>query len=201
MGTLITIYFVRHGKTAFNGKGMLQGWLDTHLLPVGRKNAGDIGKLLRKEFKKNKIKIDYFYSSDLLRTVQTAKIIKKVAGLRKQIIKTKDVREVNFGDLEGARLYTARKKYPLLKRSARFIHPGGESYLIFKRRIRKFILSLERKHKNKTILLVGHGDVIRVLLSWFTGVPLMGRKIITNRFVGKFVLDKGKPVSFTKLHK
>lgn len=65
----VTAYFVRHGETYFNRFSRVQGWADTPLTPAGKKDAKHVGTIL------SPIKIDYLFSSDLKRAVDTARIL------------------------------------------------------------------------------------------------------------------------------
>lgn len=96
------IYFVRHGETEWNKKEILQGHKDSPSTIKGINNAEKLGKILRDK------KIEIIYSSDLGRCVQTAEIINR--WLKVKIIKTKELRERNFGDLNGSLLNKKFKK-------------------------------------------------------------------------------------------
>ena len=65
----ITVYFVRHGETYFNRFARLQGWSDTPLTEKGKMNAKKIGQVLAD------LRIDYLFSSDLKRAVDTARLL------------------------------------------------------------------------------------------------------------------------------
>lgn len=65
----ITVYFVRHGETYFNRFARLQGWSDTPLTEKGEMDAKKIGQVLAD------LRIDYLFSSDLKRAVDTARLL------------------------------------------------------------------------------------------------------------------------------
>ena len=87
------IYVIKHPETEWNKLKILQGHKNSDLTKVGKKTANAIGKRLKN---KNITKI---YSSDLGRCMQTSKIIAKI--IKTNIIKSKRLRERNFGDLNG----------------------------------------------------------------------------------------------------
>ncbi len=92
-----TVYFIRHGETYFNRFARLQGWSDTPLTAKGHKDAVKIAKVLAP------LKIDYFFSSDLKRAIDTAQIIidqLKLPNISHPTQK-KCFREVFYGSLEG----------------------------------------------------------------------------------------------------
>lgn len=92
-----TVYFIRHGETYFNVFARLQGWSDTPLTSKGVQDAVKISKVLKP------LKIDYFYSSDLKRAVDTAQIIIDSLELKniKKPIQKSCFREVFYGSFEG----------------------------------------------------------------------------------------------------
>jgi len=65
------ILLTRHGETEENKQGILQGWLPGHLSKEGRRQARLLAEHLQN------VKIDFIYTSDLLRCVETAKEIAK----------------------------------------------------------------------------------------------------------------------------
>ncbi|EEW53886.1 histidine phosphatase family protein [Limosilactobacillus antri] len=93
----ITVYFLRHGQTYFNCFARLQGWSDTPLTAQGQQDALRVAKVLAP------LRIDYFFSSDLKRAVDTAQLI--IDELHPANISrptTKECfREVFYGSFEG----------------------------------------------------------------------------------------------------
>ncbi|MEY8294542.1 histidine phosphatase family protein [Limosilactobacillus caviae] len=93
----ITVYFVRHGETYFNRFARSQGWSDTPLTEKGKMNAQKIGKVLAD------LRIDYLFSSDLKRAVDTARILiaEHPTASMKEPVQKKFFREVFYGSFEG----------------------------------------------------------------------------------------------------
>lgn len=93
----ITVYFVRHGETYFNRFARLQGWSDTPLTEKGKMNAQKIGKVLAN------LRIDYLFSSDLKRAVNTARILiaEHPTASMKEPVQKEFFREVFYGSFEG----------------------------------------------------------------------------------------------------
>lgn len=93
----ITVYFVRHGETYFNRFARLQGWSDTPLTEKGKADARKIGAVLKD------LRIDYLFSSDLKRAVDTARIL--IAGhpnaKMTEPVQKECFREVFYGSFEG----------------------------------------------------------------------------------------------------
>ena len=71
---MVYFYIVRHGQTLLNSLDRAQGWSDSPLTEAGKQMAADIGKKLKR------IEFDAVYASDMLRAVQTAKLILETGG-------------------------------------------------------------------------------------------------------------------------
>ena len=71
-------YFIRHGETEWNTKGIYQGLTDIPLSEKGEKQAEYLGK----RFQNKALKVDAIYSSPLQRAVKTAESIANAKGLK-----------------------------------------------------------------------------------------------------------------------
>ena len=89
------VYIVRHGETALNAEGVLQGRLNEPLNQNGRELAEITGKAMKD------IHFDYCISSPLDRAKETAEIILRES--ENDISYTIDERiiEIGFDDMEG----------------------------------------------------------------------------------------------------
>ena len=85
---MLTIYLLRHGKTAGNLSGRYNGRTDEPLCEEGLREA---------ETAQHHPEISLVYSSPMLRARQTAKICFPNA----EIVTVPDLREMDFGDFEG----------------------------------------------------------------------------------------------------
>ncbi|KAJ7952937.1 phosphoglycerate mutase-like protein 4 [Quillaja saponaria] len=97
------IIVVRHGETAWNADGRIQGHLDVELNESGRQQAAAVADRLSKE-----PKISVIYSSDLQWASETAQIIATSCG-GLEVVKDPDLRERHLGDLQGLVLREAAK--------------------------------------------------------------------------------------------
>lgn len=148
------IYFVRHGETAANKEGRIQGQsLDEPLTEVGIKQVEGLLPLLPKSF-------DLLFSSPLTRAKQSAEIIAKHTG--KEIIFRREITEQDFGEFSG-KFWT---ETPFLRRDLDkfFAYPfetvGGESLADFRKRINSFLDYIRKTYETKVALVVAHGGVI-----------------------------------------
>ena len=169
-----TFFFIRHGETAWNREGRLQGQHDVPLNPLGQDQAAAVGRTLKTVLRKHGIDEPTtlrFVASPLGRARQTMEIARRALGLDPGGYELEDqIKELAFGDWEG-------KTWAELKASARdlvrqrrqdkwsFVPPGGESYAQLAERLRGWLPSV-RQHD----VVVAHGGVARVLLVLLAGV-------------------------------
>jgi len=160
---------VRHGITESNNARQFAGHTDVELNATGHKQA----ERLRDRLADNKI--DAIYSSDLKRALVTAEIIS--AGHKLDIVTCPELREINYGDIEGLTFEKINRLYPEVAESLtnfrpQLSFPGGESFEEFTERACKFLDRLKRHTPSQTILIVSHGGLLRVLVCHLTGVKL-----------------------------
>lgn len=159
-----TFYIVRHGQTNWNILGKTQGHGNSDLTAKGIEQATELAESIVN------YPIDYIYSSDLGRAVQTAQILGDKLNIK--VKETEALREMGFGEWEGllideiksnyASVYTTWRNEPHLAQI-----PGGETLHLIKDRVDSFIQSLNEKYDNKHILLVTHSVTVRVMLLAF----------------------------------
>jgi len=96
MNHTITFYIARHGKTLMNTLDKVQGWCDSPLTQEGIEAAQNLGAGLRD------IHFESVYTSDLRRTVETAKLLLLEQGQSElAITEMKEFREACFGSYES----------------------------------------------------------------------------------------------------
>lgn len=157
----------RHGRTKGNEDNNYRGWSNedfAQLDTAGRNDARDEGVFLRN----TGLKFALIITDDLDRTVETAKIIASILGIREEnIIQDKRLRPLNMGDWTGKN----KDKHPLneyMKDKNKKI-PGGESLnMMNKRQSSVFGDIMETIAKTKILpLVVGHGTNAGYLHSSF----------------------------------
>jgi len=163
------IFFIRHGETIWNKKRILQGHKDSPLTPKGKISAQKFGERLKKE------NIEKIYSSDLGRCVQTAEIINRFLNVK--LIKTAELRERNFGNLNGLSNKEVAKQINLLDADKKA--PNGESFNELKKRIITFIRSLSNR-KSRKILLITHDGPTKAILSEYHQINVNSAKCKTS---------------------
>lgn len=158
------IYFVRHGETAWNAEGRLQGQSDTDISAHGREQADGNGARL-KELIGRAQGFD-FVASPMRRTRETMERLRTAMGLDPQAYRT-DPRlvELSFGDWQGFSYEELEQRDPgvtaeRLADKWRFVPPGegAESYALLLERVRPAILGFR-----EPTVCVTHGGIIRTL--------------------------------------
>ncbi|WP_417453899.1 histidine phosphatase family protein [Kiloniella sp.] len=86
-------YYIRHGQTDWNAKGLMQGFTDIPLNETGRKQAYEAAEAIKGT------EIKTICASPLGRALETAKILNEV--LNCELIILDDLKEACFGDHEG----------------------------------------------------------------------------------------------------
>ena len=150
-------YILRHGYSLRNHQKLVSSWPEVKPLPLTEKGERQV-KLAARKLKKEKI--DLIFSSDILRTRQTAEIMAKELGA--EIEYDLRLRDINLGDFNGkptAEFYKVFNLRDLFWKSP----SNGENWPDCKRRMFEFVKNLEKKYKNKRILIVSHGDPLWLL--------------------------------------
>lgn len=163
------LLLVRHGDTEFNSARRFQGHSDIELSTAGYRQAERLRDRLAAE------KIDVIYSSDLRRAVATAELIssRHKAG----IITCPELREINYGRLEGLTFEEISRFYPevadwCVNWSPQLKFPSGESFDELKERVTRFLSRLKKHTMEQTMLIVTHGGPLRLLLCYLLELDL-----------------------------
>lgn len=150
---MIKLYVVRHGKTAWNEKGLLQGSTDIELNDVGIKESNDLRTKL------NLDKIDICLSSPLKRAKQTAQIL---IGNEIEIKYDDLLKERYFGLLEGKEI-----NFDLIGQMWDYNIDNSEYNIESLKdcliRANIFLEKIKENYNGKTILIVSHGAFIKCL--------------------------------------
>ena len=166
------LLLVRHGDTELNSRERFWGATDVKLSAAGVKQAEQLRNHLATE------KVDAVYSSDLKRALVTAETI--ASRHRLGVISCTELREIDFGDVEGLTYEEISQLYPELarqwsERMPKMRYPGGESRDEFDNRVAKFLGRLKEHLPGEAILIVGHSGVLRTLMCQLVGIELKFR--------------------------
>jgi len=170
-----TYYFLRHGESCWQTKykGILLGYSDKPHCPLTKKGE----KQILIASKKLKGKIDLIYTSDLLRTKQTAEIIAEETG--KEIIFDKRLRDIYLGEFVNQKREKLFNFFPdKLERFSKKIK-DEETWSECKMRVFNFLKDIDRKYQGKNILIISHGDPLWLLEGALNG--LSNEELIRDR--------------------
>ena len=162
-----TIYYIRHGETAWNAEGRLQGTLDIPLNDLGRQQAAHAGNILADLFARDgrDTSSPTFVASPLGRARSTMELVRGKLKLPAADYALDDrLREIGYGQWEGSTLPQMQLSDPDLfaKRQAEkwtVSPPGGESYASVQIRVRDWYDQLRAD-----TVAVAHGGTARALM-------------------------------------
>lgn len=160
------LIFIRHGQTAWNAEGRMQGHRDIPLNATGRGQATANGERLKAFFQRENLIPDRFdfVASPLDRASTTMRLVRGAMGLDQDAFRQEDrLKEVTFGAWEGFTFEDlADEEQELVARRRadrwRFVPPQGESYEMLSERIGDWLRTVQRP-----TVTVAHGGVFRVL--------------------------------------
>jgi len=160
---------IRHGETAWNAAGRLQGHQDIPLNPLGRRQAAALAGALADEG------LAAVVASDLQRAWQTGTALAGALGLPLQ--PEPGLRERCFGMLEGLTHAEIEAQWPaqarrLRERDPGFAPEGGESLIDFQARCLATVDRLAAAAAGQATALVCHGGVLDMLYRAATHVAL-----------------------------
>lgn len=183
------LYVVRHGETAENINKILQGNMDTLLNETGRKQALSVRNKLRD------IHIDLIISSPKSRTVETANII---SDGNVPIITDDRLLSRDHGEFEGMGRYDIDlEDYWNIKINRQYERAESVGHIYD--RIVDLLEDIKNKYCGKTVLLVTHSGICRILYYYFNGIPESGSLLeyeSENCSLEKYILEEEKNEDF-----
>jgi broad specificity phosphatase PhoE len=169
---LNTFYFVRHGITNFNKDKKYTGHQNIELSASAYVELKNMLPMLKNKH------ISVIYSSPLLRTQQTAKIISNYLNI--SIVIVDEFKERNFGLFEGRRKMQYKKK----------CFPKGQTLYSYRKQI---LRGLKKVKIEDNALIVGHSGTFKVLIKYCYGVnfknSISNNKLIYFDLKAKFPID------------
>ena len=173
-------FLLRHGEVQ-KEEGIIYDWPSISTFPLTKRGKEQIAKVAQKL--KNQ-KIDLIYSSDSLRTRQTAEIIMEELGLKVNF--DSRLRDINLGVYWGRKEKEFYRDFPpTLERFYKKRPKEGENWTGLKKRMLRAIKEIDKKHKGKTILIISHGDPLWLLegamKSW------SNRELLNQKLKGKLI--------------
>ena len=163
------ILLLRHGQTAWNVEGRVQGQLDIDLDDTGRWQALQLALRLASE------DLVAIYSSDLRRASATAEPLARTARLA--VVTDPALRERGLGAFEGLTHADIEQRHPQdaqrwRRREPGFGPGGGETLQTFYARSLAAVARLAAGHAGEAIAVVAHGGVLDCLYRAAVGAAL-----------------------------
>lgn len=139
------LYLMRHGQTMFNVQKRIQGWCDSPLTPLGKKQASVAGMY----FREHDIHFDHAYCSTSERCSDTLEIVTDMPYTR-----VKGLKEMFYGELEGEseRLNCLTPEECVTY----YLQFGGESSDTVKERMMDTLTTIMERQDHQSVLAVSH---------------------------------------------
>lgn len=182
---------VRHGETAWNAEGRVQGQLDIPLNELGRAQARATAEALAGE------DFSAIYCSDLLRVRQTAEPTAKRLALPVEYDAA--LRERHYGMFESLTYVEVRERFPeqygrFTRKDPDFDFEGGESLRGFNERSMRAVHGLIERHPGEQILVFTHGGVLEMVYRHARALGLSSPRDfeIPNTGINRVEVGQGK---------
>jgi len=156
------IYLVRHGEAASNVNNFFAGWVDAPLTELGKMQAQVLRKRLVNE------RIGRAFCSDSSRARDTLAAL----SLNCPIEYSKELREKNYGDLEGVYWGDDQAGYERYHLDATARAPGGENSLDVQKRAVAYLKKKVLSANEGEVLIVSHHGPLVLLACHFLDIPL-----------------------------
>ena len=165
---MTTIYLIRHAEAEGNLYRRIHGWYNALITENGFRQI----EALRRRFQD--VRVDAVYSSDLYRTMTTARAVYQPKGL--ELRTDPGLRELHFGDWEDRPWGQVYREEP--EAMSRFNRtdpswraPNGENMAEAGRRAGAALERIARAHPDQTVAVFSHGTAMRHLLAFVKELP------------------------------
>lgn len=187
------VVLIRHGEAESNVRRIFDSSIDSrsHLTDVGIKQIEETSHKLKEYFFREYIRVSRIFCSPLLRTIETAKIFKKI--MNENSLYKDDrfgidyrIREIEMGEFDGK----TSEEYP--NGSWNFTENdkyGGENTKDVERRVGKFLKNLNKTNVN---VVITHGEPFRRMVYLLTKQdikPLRGQAIIIENIQNNIIFN------------
>jgi len=182
---------LRHGQTFYqiSEKKLAYPWPEKKpilLTKEGEKQIEEAAKRLKKA------SIDFIYASDVSRARHSASIVKKIIKFKKRIIFDKRLREIGFGIFNSKSVKSFEKYFKSSQERVKRKVPGGENYEEVLKRVFSFLAEIDKKYKDKNILIVSHQAPLLLLSGKVKGYSILKSIKSINNIFGEKRIAKGE---------
>ena len=173
------LYVARHGETTWNRERKICGRTDVPLTERGLLQARELAERV------SGLHIDAILASPLQRAQDTAACVGERLGL--PVLTEERLIEQSYGGFEGLDYEAGSLERHGWQFASRF-RGGGESMMQMAARLYPLLDGLRRTYRGKSVLLVCHGSVARVIHTYFHDV--------TNEEFAAFRMENGTFFSY-----
>lgn len=162
------LYLIRHAEAEGNLYRRIHGWYDALITENGFRQI----EALKQRFEN--IPVDAVYSSDLYRTMTTARAVYCPKGL--QLHTDPRLREINMGDWEdetwgSARHFDSVSMDQFNHTDPKWLRPGGETFFDVANRLHQALSDIIHENPNRSVAVFSHGTAIRQVLAQLKNIP------------------------------
>lgn len=156
------LILVRHGRTAANKAGQLQGRLDQDLDEVGQQQAIAVAAMVQAAGP-----IDAVISSPLKRAQQTAAAFGLPVETDERFI------ELSYGEYEGVKHADVPSEvWNNWRKDFAYVPQGGESLATLDKRVRDACGDLIERASTSNVVVVSHVSPMKSAVAWALGVDI-----------------------------
>jgi len=156
------LILVRHGRTAANAAGLLQGRLNQDLDELGIRQANAVA-----EFVRSRMEVDAVVSSPLKRAQQTA------AAFGMPFETDERWMELSYGVYEGVpHADVPSEVWQRWRTDREFVPEGGESLATLDRRVRDACEDMVERAAHSNVVVVSHVSPMKSAVAWALDVDI-----------------------------
>ena len=180
------LILIRHGRTALNAQGRLQGRIDEPL--------DDVGHLQAKAVAERVGPVDELIASPLRRAQQTAEAFGMPFAIDDRWI------ELGYGVFDG--MPTGDVPSEIWRRwreDPEFEPEGGESLAALDLRVRAACVDLTERARDRSVVVVSHVSPIKAAVGWAlgAGIELSWRSHLSQASITRIDVRRAGPILFT----
>ncbi|MGN0152447.1 MAG: histidine phosphatase family protein [Wujia sp.] len=172
------LYVTRHGQTQYNIETRICGRSNVRLTDKGIRQAEELADSLKGK------DIDLILVSPLIRATTTAEIVSDKLNI--PFLVDERLVERDYGAIDGT--YEGTPGFMENWVQFGYVYPEGESLFKVIQRVYNFLDDIKEKYKDKSVMVISHGGVCRVINSYF--------KSLDNEKFFEFNLDNCKVLEY-----
>lgn len=180
------LILVRHGRTALNAAGRLQGRVDEPLDDVGERQANAVAALVGP--------VDELISSPLVRAQQTAQAFAMPFEIDERWI------ELSYGVYEGVpHADVPSEAWDHWRVNPSWEPEGGESLAALDVRVRMALADVSKRAAHGDVAVISHVSPIKAAVAWAlgAGVEMAWRSHLSHASVCRIDIRRAGPVLFS----